>query len=167
MATEKLILKKIILSPETGSTTIFKDLLFLDDNSGEILGKRRNIAESVRNGQAEKAAQVYGKYAEVVLKFWEVLAAADPAPANKVFQVTKYTKNGGILNFNGNGSMYAYADFASGELNNGGSITISGCDEGAYNGTFVVDKVHAGYGRFAIPVKFVSNPANKGSFTIN
>ena len=84
-----------------------------------------------------------------------------------MFQVTKYTKNGGILNFNGNGSLYVYADFSSGELSNGDSITISGCDEGSYNGTWRIDKTHSGYGRFAIPVKFLSNSANKGSFTIN
>ena len=96
-----------------------------------------------------------------------VLASA-AASTTLNFQVIKYTKNGGILGaLNGNGSMYVYADFSPGELNNGDSITITGSDEAAYNQTWAIDKVHAGYGRFAIPIKFLSNPANKGSFTIN
>ena len=166
MATEQLLEKSIVLNPQCGTVTILQDRIFTD-NQGNILARRPNIANSLTRGQVDNL-DVFGKYKPLIIQFWELLAATNPEPANKIYKIAKYTKNGGILgNLNGNGSTYVYADFASGELNNGDSITISGCDEAAYNGTFVIDKVHAGYGRFAIPVKFKSNPTSKGSFTIN
>ena len=166
MATEQLIDKSIVFNPACGTVTILQDRIFTDDQ-GNILAKRPNIANSLTKGQLDKLDR-FAKYKPLVIQFWELLAAENPQPANKIFKITKYTKNGGILgNLNGNGSTYIYADFASGELNNGDSVTITGSDEPGYNETFIIDKTHSGYGRFAIPVKFLSNPANKGSFTIN
>ena len=166
MATEQLLDKSIIFSPQCGTVTILQDRIFTDEQ-GNILAKRPNIANSLTKGQLDRL-DTFGKYKPLVVQFWELLAAHNPEPANKIYKITKYTKNGGILgNLNGNGSTYVYADFASGELANGDSITITGSDEPAYNSTWTIQKTHAGYGRFAIPLKFVSNPANKGSFTIN
>ena len=166
MATEELIDKSIILNPQCGTVTLLQDRLFTDDQ-GNILAKRPNIANSLTKGQSDKL-DTFGKYKPLVVQFWELLAAAKTEPSNKIYKITKFAQNGGILgNLNGNGSTYIYADFASGELNNGDSVTITGSDEIGYNETFTIDKVHAGYGRFAIPLKFLSNTANKGSFTIN
>tara|TARA_Y100000310_G_scaffold6555_1_gene7355 strand:+ start:2313 stop:2813 length:501 start_codon:yes stop_codon:yes gene_type:complete len=166
MATEQLLDKSIIFSPQCGTVTILQDRIFTDEQ-GNILAKRPNIANSLTKGQLDRL-DTFGKYKPLVVQFWELLAAHNPEPVNKIYKITKYTKNGGILgNLNGNGSTYVYADFASGELANGDSITITGSDEPAYNSTWTIQKTHAGYGRFAIPLKFVSNPANKGSFTIN
>ena len=166
MATEQLLDKSIIFNPQCGTVTILQDRIFTDDQ-GNILAKRPNIANSLTKGQLDRL-DTFGKYKPLVIQFWELLAEHSPEPSNKIYKITKYTKNGGILgNLNGNGSTYVYADFASGELANGDSITITGSDEIGYNETFIIDKVHSGYGRFAIPIKFLSNPANKGSFTIN
>ena len=166
MATEQLLDKSIIFSPQCGTVTILQDRIFTDDQ-GNILAKRPNIANSLTKGQLDRL-NTFGKYKPLVVQFWELLAAHNPEPVNKIYKITKFTKNGGILgNLNGNGSTYIYADFASGELANGDSVTITGSDEAAYNSTWTIDKAHAGYGRFAIPLKFLSNPANKGSFTVN
>ena len=166
MATEQLREKKIIFHPDSGKVTLLKDRIFTDDQ-GTILAQRTNIAETLNRDQVDRL-EFFGKYKPLIIQFWELMAAANPEPANKIYKITKYTKNGGILgNLNGNGSTYVYSDFASGELNNGDSVTITGSDEPAYNSTWTILKTHAGYGRFAIPLKFLSNPANKGSFTIN
>ena len=166
MATEQLLDKSIIFNPQCGTVTILQDRVFTDDQ-GNILAKRPNIANSLTKGQLDRL-DTFGKYKPLVVQFWELLAAHNPEPVNKIYKITKFTKNGGILgNLNGNGSTYIYADFASGELANGDSVTITGSDEIGYNSTWTILKTHAGYGRFAIPLKFLSNPANKGSFTIN
>lgn len=163
MATEQLIKKSIIFNTMDGTVTLLSDRIFTDEQ-GNILARKPNIANSLKRDQAEKV-DLFGKFKPLVLSFWQRLQEDEPEPpANKIFAIDSYTKNGGLLK---NGSTYVKAAFASGELSNGSSITISGCDEESYNGTWVISRAHSGYGRFSIPTKFISNPNNKGSFIIN
>ena len=158
----QLFKKSIILNPQDGTVTLLCDRVFTDEQ-GNILARKPNIANSLKRDQAEKI-DIFGKFKPLVSQFWQLLQEPDTEPSNKVFKIDSYTKNGGLIK---NGSTYVKAAFASGELSNGSSISISGCDEEAYNGTFIITRAHSGYGRFSIPIKFISNPNNKGSFIIN
>jgi len=163
MATEQLIKKSIILNPTDGTVTLLCDRVFTDEQ-GNILARKPNIANSLKRDQAEKI-DIFGKFRPLVNQFWQLIQEPDEEPANKVFKIDSFTRNGGLSIKNG--SAYVKAAFSSGELSNGSSITISGCDEAVYNSTWIISRVHAGYGRFSIPVRFKSNPNNKGSFIIN
>ena len=163
MATEQLIKKSIIFNTMDGTATLLSDRIFTDDQ-GNILARKPNIANSLKQDQADKV-DLFGKFKPLVLSFWQRLQEDEPEPpANKIFAIDSFTKNGGLIK---NGSTYVKASFASGELSNGSSITISGSGEDSYNGTFIITRAHSGYGRFSIPIKFISNPNNKGSFIIN
>ena len=162
MAIEQLIKKSIILNPQDGTVTLLCDRIFTDEQ-GNILARKPNIANSLKRDQTEKI-DIFGKFKPLVNQFWQLIQEPDAEPANKVFKIDSYTRNGGLIK---NGSICVKAAFSSGELSNGSSITISGCDEGSYNGTWIISRAHSGYGRFSIPIKFISNPHNKGSFIIN